>query len=119
MQSCAAINIQVPYAFLAPARSTSQSHSKPGNITRHELISGLKPSGRAGNGLRARNMHIVSAMPVGEVAVLPSLIPVLLRAFSAGLLLYSSLQWASARSDRKQVRKDYRLVRQVLVYRNV
>ena len=43
-------------------------------------------------------------MPVTDVAlVIPSLIPVLFRAFSAGLLLYSTLAWASARSDRKQV----------------
>ncbi len=106
MMMCVTTNAQAILASRSPACSTPRqqsSRSLYGQIGRHRLSNGVRPSSRS-SARRSHTLHVVSAMPVGEVAVLPSLIPVLLRAFSAGLLLYSSLQWASARSDRKQVR---------------
>ncbi|KAL0048078.1 hypothetical protein WJX82_007172 [Trebouxia sp. C0006] len=73
--------------------------------SRCKLANGVRPLS-IGRTDRRSILAVVSALPVGEVAALPSLIPVLLRAFSAGLLLYSSLAWASARSDRKQVEQN-------------
>ena len=87
-----------------PVHTSSRQLSRdvPGQTSRYRLVSRVS-STNIGSTRTSRKFSVVSAMPIGEVAVLPSLIPVLLRAFSAGLLLYSTLQWASTRSDRKQV----------------
>ena len=86
-----------------------------GQTGRCKLANGVRPSS-TGRIHRRSRLFVISALPVGEVAVLPSLIPSLLRAFSAGLLLYSSLAWASARSDRKQVRQPLLLILHMLSF---
>ena len=106
--------VQAPSAGLLPLKAVS---SPPTAVNR--CLSGRSTNGqhhragrilfaaRVGSGGRKRNVHVTAAMPVSDVAlVIPSLTPVLFRAFSAGLLLYSTLAWASARSDRKQVCTD-------------
>lgn len=102
MYSCA--QVQLTPSFQVSARSSSgQQGSKsvfkstyPSQLTRRATPGSTSP------GRIRRHTTTASAAPVGDIALLPSLFPVVLRAFSAGLLLYSSLRWASARSDRQQ-----------------
>ena len=101
MYSCA--QLQLASSFPLSARSNSgQQGSK--SVSKHspQLVKRAFPAGKTPPGRKLRHITTSSAAPVGEIALLPSLFPVVLRAFSAGLLLYSSLRWASARSDRKQ-----------------
>lgn len=59
------------------------------------------------------SLQVVSALPVTDIAVspaFPSLVSLAFRVASAGFLLYSSLQWASARNSRKQVSRTDRML---------
>jgi len=116
MIASASASLQTCPVLRVPTCETSRQQSCRrvyGQTGRCKLANGVRPSS-TGRADRRSRLSVVSALPVGEVAVLPSLIPVLLRAFSAGLLLYSSLAWASARSDRKQVRQPLLLTLHVL-----
>lgn len=112
MIASASASLQRCPVLRVPTCKTSRQQSFRrvyGETGRCKLANGVRPSSPGTSDRRTR-LSVVSALPVGEVAALPSLIPVLLRAFSAGLLLYSSLAWASARSDRKQVCQPLLLV---------
>ena len=116
MIASAAASLQTCPALRVPTCETPRQQScRPvyGQTGRCKLANGVRPSVTGRTDGRSR-LLVVSALPVGEVAALPSLIPVLLRAFSAGLLLYSSLAWASARSDRKQVCQPMLLILHML-----
>jgi len=116
MIASASASLQTCPGFRVPTCATSRQQSCRrvyGQTGRCKLANGVRPSSIGRTDRRSR-LSVVSALPVGEVAALPSLIPVLLRAFSAGLLLYSSLAWASARSDRKQVCQPLLLILHML-----
>lgn len=103
MHSCA--QVQVVSSLPLSARSTSgqqgyQSVSRPAYAS--QLARRARSIGKASPCGTRRYTTTFSAAPFGEVALLPSLFPVVLRAFSAGLLVYSSVRWVSARADRKQ-----------------
>ena len=103
MYSCA--QSQLLLSFPVSARSTlGQQGSKSVSKSTYspQLARRATPAGNIPAGRNRRYTTTSSAVPVGEIALLPSLFPLVLRAFSAGLLLYSSLRWASARSDRQQ-----------------
>ena len=102
----ASAQVQLTPSFPVSARSSlGQQGSKPVSKSTFpsQLARRATPVGSTSPGRIRRHTTTASAAPVGDIALLPSLFPVVLRAFSAGLLLYSSLRWASARSDRQQV----------------
>ncbi|KAL3151523.1 hypothetical protein ABBQ38_012521 [Trebouxia sp. C0009 RCD-2024] len=107
MYSCA--QVQPVSSFPVIARSTpGQRGYQPLSKSTYaaQLARRTTSASKAPLSRNRRYTTTASAGPVGELALLPSLFPVVLRAFSAGLLLYSSLRWVSARADRQQAERN-------------
>lgn len=103
MHSCAQLQLASTRPLLGRSDSGQQGNKPMYRSPQlHKLAKQRRPSPQVLYGRSRLRTTTASAAPIGELAFAPSLFPVLLRAFSAGLLLYSSLRWASARSDRIQ-----------------
>ena len=106
------------HSIVGLSSSTATGRQLNSLASQHQLVSPRAifclPSQRTLRTLRARQnkaaTHVASAIPVSDLALaasIPSLLTSAFRVLSAGFLLYSSLQWASARSDRKQVSQKW------------